>query len=138
MKLYNKILCVFSFYLFFSGIAYAGSALNSEWKTNFNNLHIVQNGKIINGTYDYAGGKITGVLEGRTIRGWWSETDDKQICGPGNQWSGPFVFRISSDGKSFQGNYGKCERGENDFSNLPADRQWNGTLSTGRMTLDVN
>jgi len=64
-----------------------------------------------NGTYDYAGGKITGTIVGNTIQGWWSETDDKHICGPGNRWSGPFVMRFSSDGRSFKGKYGKCERG---------------------------
>ena len=133
MRLYQKMICVFSFYLCCSGIVYADNAFKSEWDTDFKRLKIVQQGNQVSGSYDYAGGKITGTIVGNTIQGWWSETDDKHMCGPGNQWSGPFVMRLSSDGRSFKGNYGKCERGENSFDNLPSDRHWNGTLKKGKI-----
>jgi hypothetical protein len=106
----------------------------SEWDSNFNMIHIVQHGNQTFGSYEYSGGLLVGTLEGRILKGFWSENDDKTICGPKGQWSGPFVLEFSSDGRSFKGRYGKCERGENSFDNLPADRTWSGTLLKGKMS----
>ncbi len=53
----------------------------SEWNSNFNRMSFVQEGNNISGQYDYAGGKIIAVLEGRTLKGWWSENDDTRKRG---------------------------------------------------------
>ncbi len=112
-------------------ISFTGNAFaqNSEWDSNYKRIYLSKNGKNISGTYDYAGGKITAIIEGKVLKGWWSETDDSRNCGPNKQWSGPFIFKFSSDGKSFTGQYGKCSNGQKDFNSLDGD--WHGHLVSG-------
>jgi len=112
---------------------FADDGYKSEWDSNFNRMHVSQDENSITGAYDYSGGKFIGTLKGRVLEGWWSETDDRLMCGPGNNWSGPMALRFSDDGKSFSGNYGKCERGENKHEGLPSDRKWDGKLVKGKM-----
>ncbi len=120
------------------GSAAAAEKNTSDWDTNFAKMHLSQDGSRLEGTYEYSGGKVTATLQGRVLKGWWSETDDKLMCGPDGKWSGPMVFRLAADGKSFSGNYGKCERGESSHDNLPADRTWTGKLLSGVLQLSSN
>jgi len=103
----------------------------SEWSSSFKKIHFVQNGKTLSGNYDYAGGRITGTLQGRTFNGWWAENDDTLECGPNNNWSGPIVFQFSADGRSFAGRYGKCSKGERTFNSVKSNQTWNGNLLSG-------
>jgi len=110
----------------------------SEWNSNFERMFITQKGNNISGQYDYAGGKIIGVLEGRTLKGWWSEDDDAHECGPNDGWSGPFVLKFSTDGKSFAGSYGKCTRGQRTLESInPSDATWTGTLAKGSINFNM-
>jgi len=101
----------------------------SHWESNFNRMHLYKNGTQIDGNYEYAGGSLSGVMSGNILKGWWAENDDATNCGPGNKWSGPFVLTFSSDGKSFTGQYGKCDKGQTDFNSLSGD--WHGRLYDG-------
>ncbi len=115
--------------LAFIGFVGAASAQKSEWDSNFKRVYLSQNGKNISGAYDYAGGKITAIIEGKVMKGWWSETDDSRNCGPDKKWSGPVVLNFSDDGKSFTGKYGKCSHGQMDFNSVSGN--WHGHLVSG-------
>ncbi len=106
---------------------------NSQWDSNFNKLHLTQNGNSFSGTYEYSGGKVIGILEGRRLKGWWLETDDTQDCGPDKRWSGPYLLDFSGDGKSFTGTYGKCSAGVQTFESLVMDNSWHGTYLSGQI-----
>lgn len=111
--------------------------LTSTWSSNFNRMHISQQGKAIEGTYEYAGGRIIGTLENRVFKGWWKEDDDARMCGPNNDWSGPAILTFSADGSSFAGRYGKCLGGIRTFDDLAGrGGDWAGNLETG--SVDVN
>jgi len=100
---------------------------HSQWDTNFGKVYLNVDAQQVSGHYDYSGGKIVGTFDGTTIKGWWSETDDSQNCGPNNSWSGPFIFKFSHDKNKFEGSYGKCSRGETTFSSLPNRNMWYGS-----------
>jgi len=103
----------------------------SEWNSSFKKISFTQSGKNLSGQYEYAGGRITGTLQGRTFNGWWAESDDTLECGPNNNWSGPVVLQFSADGRSFTGRYGKCSKGERTFNSVKSNHTWNGNLLNG-------
>jgi hypothetical protein len=107
------------------------TAGKSEWNSTFKKISFTQNGKNLSGKYDYAGGRISGTLQGRTFNGWWAENDDTLDCGPNGNWSGPIVFQFSADGRSFTGRYGKCSKGQRTFSSVKSNQTWNGNLLAG-------
>ncbi len=115
----------------------ANSSGTSEWTSNFNKMTLDQKGKNLSGNYDYAGGKMMGILKGRTLEGWWSEDDDVKDCGPDNAWSGPYVLTFADDGKSFTGIYGKCQNAQRSIASLtPSDGDWHGNLSKGAINFN--
>lgn len=67
------------------------------WQTDFGAMRLqVEGGRVV-GRYDYKNGRIEGVIEGNTMRGRWVQ-DNAQ---------GGFIFRLSPDGRSFDGRWGR-------------------------------
>ncbi|MCP3873999.1 MAG: hypothetical protein GY699_12685 [Desulfobacteraceae bacterium] len=130
------LLLVFILILCFQPLVMASDT--SEWSSNFNRVYFIQKENNITGHYDYADGKITGFLENRTLKGWWSENDDTHECGPNDTWSGPFVLKFSADGKSFTGSYGKCAKGQRTLESInPSDGTWTGNLTKGSINFNT-
>lgn len=102
-----------------------------EWDTTFQRMHLSRVRDSLEGRYDYHGGTLSGSLKGREFEGWWREDDDTSECGPGGEWSGPLFLTFSEDGKSFDGVYGKCSRGERDRGTIDPARRWTGRLASG-------
>lgn len=75
----------------------AAQDLSGTWKTNFVNLHLMQAGKTVSGTYDYEGGTLEGTIAGKRLDYTWNQTNGKKGRG---------YFIISDDGKSIAGRYG--------------------------------
>ena len=103
----------------------------SEWNTNFNKMVIIQKGAKVSGHFDYHNGKVIGMFEGRTLKGWWTEDDDSKDCGPNNAWSGPFILNFDADGRSFTGAFGKSSKGQKTFESIPPDQKWSGNRTSG-------
>jgi hypothetical protein len=87
------------------------------WKTNFGNITVTQEGNDINGTYTHDNGKIEGTMEGKVVKGRWSEAPSYK---PPND-AGEFEFVIAEDGNAFQGKW--CYG----FEGKGWRRGWNGT-----------
>ena len=73
---------------------------HGTWKTNWGTLTVTQNGTHVTGAYTHKGGRLFGIVSGRTLTGTWSELPDYRA-----PHLGPFVFTISLDGKAFTGKW---------------------------------
>ena len=71
------------------------------WKTNYGVMKLHQMGKNVSGTYTWKKGKVVGKVSGRTFSGTWSQKPSYQ----GTSDSGPFVFTMAANGKSFTGKW---------------------------------
>lgn len=71
-------------------------SINGTYTTDFNELTLQQNGNQVTGTYKHSGGRVEGTLNGRTLTGWWYQTNGK----------GRLVFEFASDFSSFTGKWG--------------------------------
>ncbi|MDX9872462.1 MAG: S-layer homology domain-containing protein [Clostridia bacterium] len=72
-----------------------------EWKTNWGDMVLTQNGANVSGTYTYDQGKISGTISGNTLTGTWSEAPS---YAPPND-AGEVEFVMSADGQSFTGKW---------------------------------
>lgn len=77
--------------------AAAGDAWTGAWSTNFGAMTLARSGQQVTGRYDYRGGRIEGQLQGQVLRGTWVQDNAR----------GHFVFRLSPDGRSFEGRWGR-------------------------------
>ncbi len=91
-------------------------SISGEWETSFGHLTFTQDGSIISGSYTHDNGKIEGKLQGRILRGQWSESP---TYSPSHD-AGDFEFEFSVDTKTFTGHwrYG--------FDKQTWDGTWNG------------
>lgn len=71
------------------------------YDTDFNEMTLQQNGTSVTGTYKHANGRIEGTLNGKTLTGWWYQSNAK----------GRFTFVFNSDISGFTGkwNYNEAE-----------------------------
>src|SRR5207248_8872260 len=72
-----------------------------RWKTNYGLMVLHQTGKHVTGTYTWKKGRVVGTVSGKTLTGTWSQKPTYQ----GTSDSGPFVFTMSANGKSFTGKW---------------------------------
>lgn len=79
-----------------STVAAAPPGFAGLWRSQFGRLRLVQDGKNVNGCYDYTGGAtIAGTLEGKKLTFKYTEPQAE-----GEGW-----FEIAADGKSFTGQW---------------------------------
>lgn len=78
------------------------------YETDFNEMTLQQTGTKITGTYKHRDGRIEGTLQGRTLNGWWYQSNGK----------GKFVFEFSEDFMNFTGKWNYNEA-------IPSGK-WNG------------
>ncbi len=92
--------------------------ISGSWKTSSGTMTLHQSGNQVTGEYSHDNGRIEGVLEGRILKGRWSESPS--YAPPKD--AGALEFEFSEDGNSFKGGwrYG-FERG-----------RWNGGWSGTR------
>ncbi len=108
----------------------------STWDTNWNEMTLIQSGNMVEGSYLYDDGKITGSLskspDGLIILiGWWKEAGNSKSCGPDNAWSGSLVFLFDANQSSFSGDWGSCASSPESL-NATAN-SWHGTLRDGSL-----
>jgi hypothetical protein len=89
------------------GNVYA-QGISGVYSTDFNKMTLYQDGNKITGTYEYAGGKIEGTLNGTTLEGWWYQTNGK----------GRLRFTFNSDFTEFTGKWS--------YDNNEPSSGWNG------------
>ena len=68
--------------------------VSGTYKTNYGNMHLLQQGTSVTGCYEHAGGLLIGGVEGRIMRFTWTQD--------GNS-GGPAVMVFSPDGKDLYG-----------------------------------
>lgn len=122
-----KLSYVFLWSTLFVGTLFPNSSpafnVTGVWDTNYNAMNLWQNGVSVNGEYVYNNaGVLLGTLSENIFQGWWREKT--QSCGPNNAWSGAVVFKFSTDGLSFTGDWTSCS----DTRQLDPDgSRWTGT-----------
>ncbi len=134
----NFLILAFMFFTL-SNIAYAETN-SSTWTTTFGDLTIMQDSSQATGMYRI-GAEITGTFEnteeGLILKGYWKEpgviSSFPFICGPENDWAGPFTFLFAPDGKSFTGDWGSCDESLEDMHVI--DNTWFGTLTSGEISM---
>ncbi|WDP91877.1 MAG: hypothetical protein HUN04_20050 [Desulfobacter sp.] len=92
-----------------------------QWSTTWGDMTIRVKGKQVTGTYDYQGGRIFGVVKGRSLSGKWVENRTKVKCASsvdGSSHWGFFQFELVGD--HLEGSWEYCEPKE-------AGGVWNGT-----------
>jgi hypothetical protein len=72
---------------------------SGKWNTNFGPMALKQTGAAVSGTYTHDKGRIAGQVTGNVLKGRWSEAPT--YGGPSD--AGPFEFKLTKDGKSFNG-----------------------------------
>jgi hypothetical protein len=87
-------------------------------------MELKQSGNTVTGTYTWDEGKIQGTVSDNILRGMWSESPSYS---PPDD-AGDFEFTLSSDGKSFSGQWRYGSDGD-------WDGDWNGNKSTERIIL---
>ena len=97
---------------------------NGIFTSDFNELTFIQNGNKITGTYKYQNGRIEGILNDRTVTGFWYQTNGK----------GKMIFEFNSGFSEFTGKWSAGDAEPN--------RQWNGkrigALQTSPPTQQAN
>lgn len=71
------------------------------WETDFGDLDLHIEGTRVTGTYGPNFGSIEGTISGNVVRGTWRQ---RAACRLGITW-GTFTMTLSSDGKSFKGQW---------------------------------
>ncbi len=102
-----------AFFLVGSVAGIFGQGLSVVYETDFGELTIQQNASIVTGTYVTGAGRIEATLSGRTLSGWWYQTNGK----------GRLVFIFSEDFSSFTGKWS--------YDSAEPSRQWNGKRTGG-------
>lgn len=83
------------------------------YETGFNEMTLTQTGNKVTGTYKHRDGRVEGTLNGRTLTGWWYQSNGK----------GRLVFEFNADFSGFSGKWGSNDT-------VPSS-QWNGTRTGG-------
>lgn len=94
-------------------VGLAGQGVSAVYETDFGELTIQQNGANITGNYVIGAGRIEGTLAGRTLIGWWYQTNGK----------GRLVFVFSEDFSSFSGKWS--------YDSAEPASVWNGKRTGG-------
>lgn len=82
--------------------AQSAKAWAGTWYTSWDEdpdlytLKLTQKGNLVEGTYNYMKGRVSGTVKGQVFSGTWSQSD-------GDGW---FAFTLAADGKSFSGTWG--------------------------------
>ena len=95
-------LIVGAFLFVLSGTAPAQpEAFAGKWLSDFGGLELKVSGNDVAGSYEHAGGTITGTVsdDGTTLVGWWSESPTFQS--PDD--AGALILTLSPDGNRFTG-----------------------------------
>lgn len=79
------------------------------YNTDFNELTLTQTGNKVTGTYKHANGRIEGTINGRTLTGWWYQSNGK----------GRMVFDFNSDYSGFTGKWS--------YNDAQPSAKWDGT-----------
>lgn len=103
-------------------------SIQGVWETTWNTMNLYQTGTVIVGTYEYDSGELVGELRGQVLYGWWREAGNSKSCGPGEAWSGPFVFTFDEATEQFTGDWGYCSETHSDLT--PQGSTWTGSLTT--------
>jgi len=72
-----------------------------DWSSNWGDMQFSQEGNVIDGTYTYDSGKISGTVNGNVLVGKWFESPS--YAEPND--AGDIEFSISNDCSSFSGNW---------------------------------
>jgi len=75
--------------------------ISGKWKSRFGTIELSQSGGRVEGDYTHDSGRITGELDGVTLRGTWSEGPTYE---PPKD-AGDMEFVFSDDGRSFSGKW---------------------------------
>lgn len=89
--------------------------ISGTYATDYNDIHVRQQGTALVGCYEYDSGILDGAIEGRVMRITWFEREDRSERGPA-------VMVFSPDGTSFRGFWWHA----GNEAKLP-DGEWNGT-----------
>ncbi len=84
------------------------------WDTTWGIMRLTQSGNSVSGTYEYSNGKIRGKVEGRILKGSWTQ-DEGAAAEP----TGSIEFTLSSDGNSWSGIW--------DYRSAEGSGDWYGT-----------
>ncbi len=108
LKIFSFLICILSAMIIAVSVPMAPGALAAgewagEWQTYWREgqalMTLVQEGKAVSGVYEPQGGRIEGRVDGRLLRGHWRSDDV----------SGGILFALSSDGKTFTGQFDNGE-----------------------------
>lgn len=69
--------------------------ISGTYETTYSKFHMLQQGTALQGCYEFQGGLLNGIIEGRVMKITWSEEEGKA--------GGPAVLTFSPDGQQFQG-----------------------------------
>lgn len=94
---------------------------SGKWSSNFGTMTLKQTGGAVTGSYTHDKGKITGQVAGNLLKGRWSEAPT--YSGPDD--AGPFEFKLTAGGKSFDGRWNYEGRG------LAKGSGWSGSCAAG-------
>lgn len=78
-----------------------GCSFTGTWNTNWGAMNLIQTGTEVTGSYEHDNGKFTGTVEGRIVKGTWSEAPG--YTPPDD--AGDAEFTLSDDCRSFAGNW---------------------------------
>lgn len=93
--------------------------VSGSWNTTESRLVIDQEASSISGTYEKEGGRLTGVLQGRVVEGFWTQKSSAQACELTREGESHWGrFRFSFEKNSFSGYFGYCDG--------PLKLPWNG------------
>jgi hypothetical protein len=93
------------------------------WSTTEGPVTMTGDGVRYRGRYPRDEGQVEGVLEGRTLRGFWAESASDVRCEQqrlGTYYWGAIVWRFAPDGRSFEGTWDYC-------GNPARNGPWRGT-----------
>jgi hypothetical protein len=92
----------------------AAASIDDVYKTDFGEMAVQISGNKVFGTYQYKGGKITGILQGSTLTGNWVQTNAR----------GKLIFIFSPDFSTFSGKWS--------YNEAVPSKKWNGTRISAR------
>lgn len=82
--------------------------IDGTYQTDFNEMTLFRNGDKVTGTYKHKDGKIEGTIKGKTLTGWWYQSNGK----------GKFIFEFNNDFTAFTGKWG--------YNDAQPGSAWNG------------
>lgn len=87
-------------------------SFSGTWQSNWGNLHLVQSGSKVSGTYDHRGGRFEFVSSTRSsVSGYWYQTSSAVRCDTargGTHYWGRVAFDARPDFGRLDGNWAYC------------------------------